>query len=140
MATKENVIRDDRVLAYTRGLSIFISPFLLVAFVLLYFFPGDTKQLFAWTIRPTMTPMVLASAYLGGAYFFLHVPRAPRWNPLKTGFLSVTLFATLLGIATIIHWDKFNHGHVAFWLWAGLYLRKISSHFRHRLSRGSWRS
>jgi hypothetical protein len=92
-----------------------------VAFVLLYFFPGDTQHLFAWTIRPTMTPMVLASAYLGGAYFFLHVPAAPRWNALKTGFLSVTLFATLLGIATIIHWDKFNHRHIAFWLWAGLY-------------------
>jgi hypothetical protein len=121
MAANETVTRDDRVLTYTRGLSLFIAPFLLVAFVLLYFFPGDTKQLFAWTIRPTMTPMVLASAYLGGAYFFLRVPQAPRWNALKTGFLSVTLFATLLGIATIIHWDKFNHGHVAFWLWAGLY-------------------
>jgi hypothetical protein len=121
MAANETVTRDDRVLTYTRGLSLFIAPFLLVAFVLLYFFPGDTKQLFAWTIRPTMTPMVLASAYLGGAYFFLRVLRAPRWNALKTGFLSVTLFATLLGIATIIHWDKFNHGHVAFWLWAGLY-------------------
>lgn len=25
------------------------------------------------------------------------------------------------GIATVIHWDKFTHDHVAFWLWAGLY-------------------
>jgi drug/metabolite transporter (DMT)-like permease len=39
---------------------------------------------------------------------------------VKTGFLSVALFASLLGVATIIHWGKFNHGHVAFWLWAGL--------------------
>src|SRR5262249_27102186 len=22
---------------------------------------------------------------------------------------------------TVIHWSKFNHRHVAFWLWAGLY-------------------
>ena len=28
---------------------------------------------------------------------------------------------TLLGIATVVHWDKFSHGHLAFWLWAGLY-------------------
>ncbi len=35
--------------------------------------------------------------------------------------MHVALFASLLGVATIIHWDKFNHGHVAFWLWAGLY-------------------
>jgi hypothetical protein len=49
------------------------------------------------------------------------VLRETRWNVVKTGFLSVALFATLLGIATIVHWDKFNHHHVAFWLWAGLY-------------------
>lgn len=121
MEAKAPLSRDDRVLAYTRVLSLAIAPFLVVAFVLLYFFPGDTRQLFAWTIRPTMTPMVLASAYCGGAYFFLRVPGEQRWNAVKTGFLSVTLFASLLGIATVSHWDKFNHGHVAFWLWAFLY-------------------
>lgn len=121
MATVVSATRDDRVLAYTRVLSLVVAPFLLVAFVLLYIFPGDTKQLFAWTIKPTMTPMVLASAYLGGAYFFLRALRERRWNVVKTGFLSVSLFASLLGVATIVHWAKFNHGHVAFWLWAGLY-------------------
>jgi hypothetical protein len=114
-------LRDDRVLLYTRVLSLLIVPFLLVAFVVLYFFPGDTKRLFAWTISPTMTPMLLASAYLGGAYFFLRVLRERRWNVVKTGFVSVALFASLLGVATILHWDKFNHRHVAFWLWTGLY-------------------
>jgi hypothetical protein len=99
MVTEASVIRDDRVLPYTRGLSLFTTPFLVVAFVLLYFFPGDTKHLFAWTIKPTMTPMVLASAYCGGAYFFLRVPREKRWNVVKTGFLSVALFASLLGVA-----------------------------------------
>ena len=121
MATVVPGTPDDRVLAYTRVLSMVILPFLLVAFVLLFFFPGDTKNLFAWTIRPTMTPMMLASAYLGGAYFFFRVRSEPRWNAVKSGFLSVALFASLLGVATIVHWDKFNHGHIAFWIWAGLY-------------------
>lgn len=113
--------RDDRVLGSTRVLSAVITPFLLLGFVLLYLFPGDTRQLFAWTIKPTMTSMVLASAYLGGSYFFLRVLREERWNVVRTGLLSVALFASLLGVATIVHWDKFNHHHVAFWLWAGLY-------------------
>jgi hypothetical protein len=121
MATVRPVIRDNRVLAYTRVLSLVIVPFLLAGFVLLYVFPGDTKRLFAWTINPTMTSMVLASAYLGGAYFFVRVPRQQQWNVVKTGFLSVALFAALLGIATVIHWDKFNHRHVAFWIWIALY-------------------
>ena len=73
-------LRDDRVLPYTRLLSLLIIPFLLAAFVVLYFFPGDTKRLFAWTINPTMTPMMLASAYLGGAYFFVRVLWVRHWN------------------------------------------------------------
>lgn len=112
---------DDRVLAYTRGLSLFILPFLLVAFVLLYLFPRDTARLWSWPIKPTMTPMVLASAYLGGAWFFLRVQRERRWHAMKSGFPAVALFATLLGVATVIHWDKFSHGKVAFWIWAALY-------------------
>ena len=113
--------RDDRILAYTKGLSLFIAPFLLVAFILLYGFPGHTGRLFAWPIRGTMTPMVLASAYLGGFWFFICVLRERRWAAVKLGFPAVALFATLLGIATIVHWEKFSHDHVAFWLWAGLY-------------------
>ncbi len=112
---------SDRVLPYTRGLSLFITPFLLVAFVVLYLFPGDTARLFAWTIAPTMTPMMLASAYLGGAYFFLRVLGERHWHAIRFGFPAVTLFAALLGIATVLHWDRFNHSHIAFWLWAGLY-------------------
>jgi hypothetical protein len=128
--------RDDRVLGFTRGLSLFITPFLLVAFVLLYLFPGHTARLWAWTIPTTMTSMVLASAYLGGAYFFLSVQRERRWHDIGTGFLAVATFASLLGVATVLHWDKFAHHHLAFWLWAGLYFTApflvIGAWFRNR--------
>ena len=114
--------RDDRVLTTTRALSAFIAPFLLVAFVLLYGFPGETDRLWAWPIKSHMTSMLLASAYLGGCYFFLRVLLVERrWAAVRAGFVSVALFATLLGVATVLHWDKFAHGKVAFWLWAGLY-------------------
>ena len=113
--------RDDRVLAATRALSVFIAPFLLVAFVILYLVPGHTDRLWAWTIAAQMTSMVLASAYLGGAYFFVVAARGGHWHEIGTGFLAVTVFASLLGVATIRHWDKFAHGHLSFWLWAGLY-------------------
>ena len=65
--------RDDRVLPATRALAVVLVPILLTAFVILYGFPADTGRLFAWTIRPDLTPMVLASAYLGGAWFFVRV-------------------------------------------------------------------
>lgn len=122
MKTHADLPRDDRILPFTRVVSAIIIPFLLAAFVLLYFFPADTQRTFAWTINPTMTAMVLASAYLGGAFFFTWVVFVEkRWHAVKIGFLAVALFATLLGIATILHWDRFNHDHVAFWTWAVLY-------------------
>ncbi|GAA2155066.1 hypothetical protein FHX52_1425 [Humibacillus xanthopallidus] len=114
-------VRDDRVLPATRVLAVVLVPILVAAFVILYGFPADTGRLFAWTISPQLTPMVLASAYLGGAWFFVRVARERRWAAVGAGFLAVCLFATLLGIATVLHWDRFNHGHVAFWLWATLY-------------------
>jgi hypothetical protein len=113
--------RDDAVLPATRALSAFIVPFLVVAFVLLYCFPGDTGRLFAWKIAPPMTSMTLGAVYIGGAYFFVQAFRATEWHTVKGGFVAVGTFASLMGVATIIHWDRFNHDHLAFWLWAGLY-------------------
>ncbi len=112
---------DDRVLPLTRIVSAAIVPFLVVAFVVLYVWPGDTDRLFAWTIKPTLTAMVLGAVYLGGAFFFVVAARATQWHRIKAGFLPVSIFAGLMGVATILHWGKFNHHHVAFWLWVGLY-------------------
>jgi hypothetical protein len=119
--TADRLVRDDRVLPLTRAVSAAIIPFLLLAFVVLYFWPGDTGRLFAWPVAPPLTPLILGSVYLGGAYFFLLAMRASRWHTIKAGFPPVATFATLMGIATVLHWEKFSHSHVAFWLWAGLY-------------------
>ena len=114
-------VPHDRVLPSTRLLAGFITPFLVLAFFVLFPWPTDTQRLFAWHITPTMSPMVLGSVYLGGAYFFVRVIRAPQWHLVAGGFLPVATFATLMGITTILHWDRFIHGNVAFWLWVGLY-------------------
>ncbi|MGZ4545792.1 MAG: hypothetical protein ACXVXT_10390 [Blastococcus sp.] len=117
----ERLVRDDRVLPATRALSVFIIPFLVLAFVVLFFWPSDTGRLFAWPITPPLTAMILGSVYLGGAYFFVRAARATRWHTVKGGFPPVATFATLMGIATALHWGKFTHSHVAFWLWVALY-------------------
>jgi hypothetical protein len=111
----------DRVLTPTRMLAAGIVPFLVLAYAVLYPWPSDTKRLFAWQIKPTMSAMVLGSVYLGGAYFFLRVVRARRWHTVAGGFLPVGTFASLMGVTTILHWDRFLHGNLAFWLWVALY-------------------
>jgi hypothetical protein len=109
------------VLPTTRALALFIAPFLLVAWVILYLFPQHTARLWAWPIPATMTSFVLASAYLGGALFFLRAAGEREWHRLAHGFPPVALFSGLLGVATVLHWSKFSHGSPAFWIWAALY-------------------
>jgi hypothetical protein len=114
-------VSTDRILPETRWISAIIVPFLVAAFAILYLFPDHTQQLFAWGIQPRMSAMMLGAAYLGGAYFFVRAAADARWHWVKVGFLPVTTFATLMGIATILHWDRFNHGYISFFAWVGLY-------------------
>ncbi|MET8996413.1 hypothetical protein [Amycolatopsis sp. NPDC004169] len=111
----------DRVRPATRVLAVVIVPFLVAAFVICYLVPTRTAQLFAWGIKPPLTAMLLAAVYLGGAFFFVRVATAKRWSEVALGFPPVALFASLLGVTTVLHWDRFSHGHVAFFAWAGLY-------------------
>jgi hypothetical protein len=116
-----NVNRGDRVLPVTRWVALLIIPFLAAAFVILYLFPQQTARLFAWGIEPTMSAMMLAAAYAGGIYYFVAVLRARRWHHIKVGLPPVLTFSSLLGLATLLHWDRFTHNHISFFAWAGLY-------------------
>lgn len=111
----------DQILPATRWVATLVLPFLVVAFVILFIFPQETEKLFAWKLQPSMSAMMLGAAYAGGIYFFTGVLRYKQWHKIKVGFLPVTAFASLLGIATILHWEKFNHSHISFFAWAGLY-------------------
>ena len=120
-SNRKDVARTDRIFPESRWLSAIIIPFLLAAFGVLYLLPEHTGELFAWNIQPRMTSMMLGEAYLAGAYFFLRAVLSPRWHWVAVGFLPVATFATLMGITTILHWDRFNHTSFAFWTWVVLY-------------------
>jgi hypothetical protein len=113
--------RDGSLLPITRILAVIIVPILVVAFGMLYLFPERSGELFAWPVRPHMTAMMLGAAYLGGAYFFTRVAMARQWHTVTLGFLPVSSFAGFLGLATVLHWDRFTPGHISFILWVILY-------------------
>jgi hypothetical protein len=114
-------MQDDRIYTITRWVVAAVIPFLLAAFVILYVFPDRTAELFAWTINPRMTPLLMGAGYITGAYFFLQTLRSKRWHEVAVGFLPVALFATTMGITTLLHWDRFNHSHPSFFAWVILY-------------------
>ena len=105
----------------TRAVAGALVLILGLAAVGLYGWPGETERLFAWTIKPDLTPLLMGAGYASGIVFFLYVTRARRWLEVSFGFVGVTTFVTLMTIATIIHWEKFNHDHPAFIAWVVLY-------------------
>lgn len=115
-------MRDDRIFPETRIIGALIPPFLLVAFLILYLFPNDTDKLFAWTIKPTMTPLMMGGGYISGSYFFVRLVMGGRWSSYTLGFLPIAAFTWFMAAATILHWAKFNHDHVSFYAWLILYL------------------
>lgn len=112
---------EDRILTVTRGLAILVIPFLVAAVVILFFMPDRSGQLFAWQIQPRMSAMMLGATYMLGVFFFSTVLFSRQWSQVRAGFFPVTTFAALMGVATILHFDRFNHAHMAFWIWVVLY-------------------
>lgn len=113
--------RDDRILPETRWVVALVLLVLLAAFVILYFWPDNTEQLFAWTIRPRMTPLLMGAGYLGGAYTLARVLTQRRWHEVGMAFPAIVPFTLFMAGATVLHWDRFNRGHVTFWLWVAIY-------------------
>lgn len=122
---------DDAVRPELRWIGVAIMVVLLAAAVLLYVFPGEAGEptdaileplRFAWPVRPEMTAMFMGSCYGAGAYFFHRVSFGARWHAVAAYFPGIAVFAWLMGTATFLHWDKFNHDHLAFFTWLLLYV------------------
>jgi hypothetical protein len=118
----------DRVLRETTWVSVVVVAVLLPALVILWGLPAHTKTLWAWTIKPAMTPIFMGSAYGAGAYFFTRVSLSRRWHTGSAGVLSAAVFAAFMLVVTFAHFGKFNHGNapflaaVAFYGWTGVYI------------------
>ena len=117
-------MQDDRIFPLTRWVVILVTPVLVLAFIILYLLPERTTDYFAWTINPTMTSMMMGAGYLAGAYFFVRVALAKRWHEVAIGFPAISTFVWFMAVATVLHYDRFNHSHPAFW--AGLFLYVVT--------------
>lgn len=112
----------DAIRPLTQIVAGIIIPFLVAAFVILFFFPGESGRRFAWEIKPAMTAIWMGAGYLGGAYFFLRVMLEKRWSRVANGFWPVTAFTWSMLAATGLHWSRFDAGHLPFQIWLVLYL------------------
>jgi hypothetical protein len=115
-------VRDDRILPATRIVLCAVVPFLVLAFLILYFHPEQSGERFAWAIKPPMTAVFIGAGYLGGAYQFVRLIVGRRWHRYAIAFPPVSAFTVAMLGATIVHWDRFDLRHFPFQLWLGLYV------------------
>lgn len=119
---RQTVSGTDDVFLFTKIAAFFVVLILVSGFIILYFFPDDTERLFAWTINPRMTPLAMGAGYAAGAFFFSRTLLAKHWHHVGMGILPITVFSAAMGAATFLHWDRFNHQHITFWLWTITYI------------------
>jgi hypothetical protein len=113
---------DDTISPILKIIALVVVPFLVLAFIILYFFPQLSGERFAWEIHPNFMAMFMGAGYIGGAWLFVNVIFGNRWHRVAPGFFPVTSFTIAMLIATILHWDKFDSHHFPFQLWLGLYI------------------
>jgi len=109
-AMDETPTHDDQVLPAMRVAAVVVVAVLVPALIILWGLPDKTQDLWAWTIKAPLTPIFMGAGYGAGAYFFYRVYRTPRWHEVSVGVLSAAVFALLMLITTIMHFDKFNQG------------------------------
>lgn len=113
---------DDRVRPLTRIVAGLVIPFLVLAFIILYFAPEQSGQRFAWKINPPLQAMFMGAGYLGGSWLFLQAVLGRRWHTVAAGFPAVTAFTWFMLAVTLLHWEIFDLGHLPFQLWLILYV------------------
>ncbi|TMK61013.1 MAG: hypothetical protein E6G54_00945 [Actinobacteria bacterium] len=116
------MLRDDRILPFTRVVAAAVIVVLVFAFIVLFLLPGQTDRRFAWTIHPSMTAMLMGAGYGSAIYFFVRVLTERQWHRVGLGFLPITVFTWMMLGTTFLHWGRFRHGSFPFDLWFWIYL------------------
>ena len=81
----------------------------LIAGFQLFVGAGDTDRFFSWTIEPPLTAAFLGAAYWAACLLLAWAARQGDWPRARTALPPVVTIAILLGVATLIHLDRFHH-------------------------------
>jgi hypothetical protein len=92
-----------------------------VAGPILFLFPTQTANYFAWTIKHPLTPIFMGANYVGGigAIWAMYTN---RWSVTRVLLPGVFTFAVTQLLATLLHIPIFNWHHPIAWAWLFVYI------------------
>jgi uncharacterized integral membrane protein len=118
----------DRILPGTRPVLIAFAVFTLLATVELVVFTASTERYFAWTIDAEPAAAFLGAAYAAGLLLSVRSLRRDRWGDIRIAVITVTAFAMLTLVASLLHLHKFHLmtggpvARLAAWVWLIVYV------------------
>ncbi len=89
------------------------------AFIILMSFPGQTNDLFVWTIKPEASARLLGVMYGNALLLVIFGLLQPNWERVRITLLLITAFSILATIVTFLHLGPFlQHPwfHLIYWL------------------------
>jgi hypothetical protein len=104
-----------RTLLITAALLVFAG---VATFVL----ADRTDDYFAWTIEPPLSAAFMGAGYWATIALVLLAARAPDWAHARIAVPSTLVFAALILVATIVHFDRFHERRPITWAWVGIYV------------------
>lgn len=84
--------------------------------------PAETATSFAWSIQPAVMAALFGAFYLALAPVVFLAMFARRWEAVRVFVLPGMLFTFTQLIVTLLHWERFLHGTLAFQIWFASYL------------------
>jgi hypothetical protein len=126
--TPEGPDPGERVLPGTRWLLSAFAGFTLLAVVALLAFPSRAREDFAWSIGTELTAAFLGAGFAAGLVLSLLSLRQERWSSIRTPVVTVTVYATLVLTASLIHTHRLHLtdggalARFSAWLWLAVYL------------------
>jgi hypothetical protein len=64
----------------------------------------------------------MGAGYISGAFMFIYDIFGNKWHRVRNSLLPVSSFATVMLLVTILHYDRFIHTNLAFYLWSIIYI------------------
>jgi hypothetical protein len=108
---------------------LYVAAFLVfLAGLVLFVFPLQTDEFFAWTVNPPMTAVFLGAAYWASAGLEVTGARSANWDSARLAVWPVFIFTALTLGVTLLHIDRFHltsnaapTAQIATWAWLAIY-------------------
>ncbi len=81
-----------------------------------------TADYWSWAIAPPISAAFLGGCYCAAVALLAPLSRAQTWAEGQLAAPPVFAISVLLLATTVLHWDRFDQGHIVFWFWFAAYV------------------